>query len=299
MVCIPSFFFLSSSDLSVNERNQWMNQKGVFSQVLLFHCSLSFFILFMDGFLVLKFWDKWLWTLNDCLWCFHIYFVEKAGENLEETFCCYFFSWCWKESLFKKKKRNYCGKTFSPSSSCKLSSKRGSMWLNHVNIFPTLAWSQGWAGAGFQHGFLSSTPSTEYNLQGKELGICLFIYLGGICFLTNILDDFLWSSKFGCCMIQFSSVAQSCPTLCDPMNCSTPGLPVYHQLPESTQTHVHSVGDAIQPSHPLSSPSPPVLSLSQHQGLFKWVSSPHQVAKVLEFQLQHQSFQWTPRADLL
>ena len=95
-----------------------------------------------------------------------------------------------------------------------------------------------------------------------------------------------------------SSVAQSCPTLCDPMNRSTPGLPVHHQLPEPTQTHVHRVSDAIQPSHPLSSPSPPTFNLSQHQGLFKWVSSSHQVAKVLEFQLQHQSFQWTPRSDL-
>ena len=96
-----------------------------------------------------------------------------------------------------------------------------------------------------------------------------------------------------------SSFAQSCPTLCDPMDCSTPGLPVHHQLPEFTQSHVHWVSDAIQPSHPLSSPSPPTLSLSQHQGLFKWVSSSHQVAKVLEFQLQHQSFQWIFRADLL
>ena len=91
--------------------------------------------------------------------------------------------------------------------------------------------------------------------------------------------------------VQFSSVAQSCPTLCDPMNCSTPGLPVHHQLLDFTQTHVHRVSDAIQPSHPLSSPSPPDLDLSQHEGLFKWVSSSHQVAKVLEFQPQHQSFQ--------
>ena len=98
--------------------------------------------------------------------------------------------------------------------------------------------------------------------------------------------------------LQFSSVAQSCPTLCDPMNCSMPALPVNHQLPGSTQTHVRLVGDAIQPSHPLSSPSPPALNLSQHQGLFKWVSSSHQVAKLLEFQLQHQSFQWKPRTDL-
>ena len=77
------------------------------------------------------------------------------------------------------------------------------------------------------------------------------------------------------------------------MNCSTPGLPVHYQLPEPTQTHVHWVGDAIQPSHPLSSPSPPAPNLSQHQGIFQWVSSSHQVAKALEFQLQHQSFQWT------
>ena len=91
---------------------------------------------------------------------------------------------------------------------------------------------------------------------------------------------------------QFSSVAQSCLTLCDPMNCSMPGLPVHQQLPESTQTHVHWVGDAIQPSHPLLSPSPPALNLSQHQGLFKWVTSSNHVAKVWEFQLQHQSHQW-------
>ena len=99
--------------------------------------------------------------------------------------------------------------------------------------------------------------------------------------------------------VQFSSVAQSCLTLCDPMNNSMPGLPVHHQLLESTQTHVLLVSDAIQPSHPLSSPSPPVLNLSQHQGLFQWVSSLHQVAKELEFQLQHQFFQWIPRTDLL
>ena len=85
--------------------------------------------------------------------------------------------------------------------------------------------------------------------------------------------------------VQFNSVTQSCPTLCNPMNCSTPGLPVHHQLPEFTQTHVHRVGDAIQPSHPLSSPSPPAPSPSQHQSLFQRVKSLHQVAKVLEFQL--------------
>ena len=82
-------------------------------------------------------------------------------------------------------------------------------------------------------------------------------------------------------------------------DCSTPGFPVHHQLLELAQTHVHRGGDAIQPSHPLSSPSPPAFNLSQHQGLFQWVSSLHQVAKVLEFQLQHQSFQWIFRTDFL
>ena len=84
--------------------------------------------------------------------------------------------------------------------------------------------------------------------------------------------------------VQFSSVAQSSLTVCDPMNCSMPGLPVHHQLPEFTQTHVHWVGDAFQPSYPLSSPSSPVPNPAQHQSLFQWVNSSHEVAKVLEFQ---------------
>ena len=97
----------------------------------------------------------------------------------------------------------------------------------------------------------------------------------------------------------FTSVAQSCPTLCNPMDCSTPGLPVHRQFPEFIQTHVHWVSDAIQPSHPVLSPSPPAFNLSQHQGLFKWVSFSHPVAKVLEFQLHHQSFQRIFRTDFL
>ena len=99
--------------------------------------------------------------------------------------------------------------------------------------------------------------------------------------------------------IKFSSVAQSCLTLCNPVDCSTPGFPVHHQLPEPTQTHVHRIGDAIQPSHPLLSPSPPAFNLSQHQGLFQWVGSSHQEAKVLKPQLQDQSFQWIFRTDFL
>ena len=98
---------------------------------------------------------------------------------------------------------------------------------------------------------------------------------------------------------QFSSVAQSCLTLCEPMDCSTPGFPVHHWLPELAQTHVHGAGDAIWPSHPLLSPSLPALNLSQHQGLFRWVSSSQWVVKVLELQLQHQSFQWIFRTDFL
>ena len=126
----------------------------------------------------------------------------------------------------------------------------------------------------------------------------LLLYLEG---LIRIQYTYRCSQKlnFNSKHQSVSSVAQSCLTLCDPMNCSTPGLPVHHQLPESTQTHVHWVGDAIQPSHPLSSPCPPAVNISQHQGLFKWVSTSHQVAKVLELQLQNQSFQWTLRTDLL
>ena len=107
---------------------------------------------------------------------------------------------------------------------------------------------------------------------------------------SNTLKSF----KFCCC-----SVAQLCPTLWDPMDCSMPGFSVLHYLPEFVQTHVHWVSDAIQPSHPLSSPSPPALNLSQHPDLFQWVSSLHQVAKVLKLQLQHQSFQWIFRVDFL
>ena len=110
------------------------------------------------------------------------------------------------------------------------------------------------------------------------------------------LEYFLYIQISG---YQFSSVTQSCPTLSDPMDCSTPGFPVNHQLLELAQTHVHQVDDAIQPSHPLLSASPPAFNLSQHQGLFQRVSSSHQLSKVLEFQLQRQSFQWIFRTDFL
>ena len=111
---------------------------------------------------------------------------------------------------------------------------------------------------------------------GCALGFC------STCFSPLILTA---NSQSGGYSVQFSSVTQSCPTLCHPMNCSMPGLPVHHQLLEFTQTHVHRVADVIQPSHPLSSPSSPAPNPSQHQSLFQWVNSSHEVAKVLEFQL--------------
>ena len=120
--------------------------------------------------------------------------------------------------------------------------------------------------------------------------------------MVHVAQSFCWLpcvSFFPFSSVQFSSVAQSCPTLCDPMNGSTPGLPVHHHLPEFTQTHVHRVCDAIQSSHPRSSPSPPGPNPPQHQRLFQWVNSSHEVAKVLESQPQHHSFQRNPRVDLL
>ena len=122
-------------------------------------------------------------------------------------------------------------------------------------------------------------------LEGKWKFLCQINYRNASYFKQVTSRRFIMS-------IQFSSVTQLCLTPCDIMDCSMQGLPVHHQLSEFTQTHVCWVGDAIQPSHPLLSPSPPTFNLSQHQGLFKWVSSLHQVAKLLEFQLQHQSFQW-------
>ena len=115
----------------------------------------------------------------------------------------------------------------------------------------------------------------------------LYLKNAEVSLATSVLAT-KWDTRLS---VQFSSVIQSCPTLCDPMDCSTPGLPVHHQFPEYTQIHVHHDSDAIQPAHPLSSPCPPAFNLSQNQGLFQRVSSSHQVARVLEFQLQHQSFQ--------
>ena len=109
----------------------------------------------------------------------------------------------------------------------------------------------------------------------------------------------IWATRETFYTFQFSSVTQSYPALCNPMDCCTPGFLVHHQLQKLAQTHVRWVSDSIQPSHSLSSPSPPAFNLSQHQGLFQWVSSSYQVAKVSEFQLQHQSFQWIFGTDFL
>ena len=120
--------------------------------------------------------------------------------------------------------------------------------------------------------------------------------------ITGLPDTNLWLFLKWCKRKKSQSVQFSLSVVSNslqPMNHSMPGLPVHHQLPESTQTHVHWVSDAIQPFHPQSSPSPHALNLSQHQAVFQWVSSSHQVAKVLEFQLQHQSYQWTPRTGLV
>ena len=138
------------------------------------------------------------------------------------------------------------------------------------------------------------------NLYGRILNIILIPtkYKRGIT-MTKWNLYFIKINCISILSVQFSSVTQSCLTLCYPINHGTPGLPVHHQLWEFIQTHVHRVGDAIQPSHLLSSPSPPTPNPSQHQGVFQWVSCLHEVAKVLEFQLQHQFFQWTPRTDLL
>ena len=128
------------------------------------------------------------------------------------------------------------------------------------------------------------------------------VSLGMFYFLTKIkiiviISSFSmkWKNQRRCCC----SVAKSCPTLCVSMDWSKPGFPVLHHPPEFGQIHVHWVSDTFQTPHPLLLPSPPALNLSQHQGLLQWVSSLHQVVKVLDLQLQHQSFQWIFRVDFL
>ena len=129
-----------------------------------------------------------------------------------------------------------------------------------------------------------------WDSPGKNTGVCSHALLQGIFPTQSWNPHFLHLLHCRPILLptvqfRFNSVTQSCLTLCDPMDCSTPGLPVHHQLPELTQTHVHRVGDAIQPSHPLSAPSPHAFNLSQHQGIFQRLSSSHLVAKLFEFQL--------------
>ena len=139
---------------------------------------------------------------------------------------------------------------------------------------------------------VGSVPRSDRSRRGGHGNLLQFSCLENAMSLAGL-------QSIGSQRVQFTSVDQSYPTLCDPMNCSTPGLPVHHQLPEFTQTRVYWIADAIQPSHPLSSPSPPTPNPSQHQSLFQLVNSSHEVVKILEFQLQHHSFQRNPRADLL
>ena len=129
--------------------------------------------------------------------------------------------------------------------------------------------------------------------SGIEHKSLMFLALAGVFFTTSAT----WEAPYH--IISSVQTLSPIPTLYNPMDCSTPGFPVHHQLLELAQTHVHWVSDAIQSSHPLSSPFPPAFNLSQHQGLFQWVSVLHQVARVLELQFQHKSFQWIFRTDFL
>ena len=157
-----------------------------------------------------------------------------------------------------------------------------------INIIPKGRWSKGMEENSkiiiFRHNiYLFPLGPGQYVKITIMLTIWLKLFpissMPLICWYKYL---FLFVPNFNLSSVQSLNYVR----LCDPMNHSTPGLPVYHQLPEFTQTHAHWVGDAIQPSHPLSSPSPPAPNPSQHQGLFQWVNSSHEVAKVLEFQLQ-------------
>ena len=145
--------------------------------------------------------------------------------------------------------------------------------LQHHSSKASILWHSAFFTVQLLHPYMTTGKPialTRRNFVGKVMSLLLNM-------LSSLVITFLPRSE--------SEVAQSCPTLCDPMNSSMPGLPVHHHLPEFTQTHVHRVGDAIQPSHPLSFPSPPAPNPSQHQSLFQSVNSSHEVAKVLEFQL--------------
>ena len=152
-----------------------------------------------------------------------------------------------------------------------------------------------WEAVTGQSEFICGEAKYIPGLRGKNFNDFVMIFNTPQLIKKTLPLLFLsWDLLPSCC-----SVAESCLALCDPMDCSTPGFPVFHCVLEFAQTHVHWVSDAIQPSHPLLSPSPPAFNLSWHQGLFQQVSSSHQVAEVLELQLQHQSSQWIFRVDFL
>ena len=170
--------------------------------------------------------------------------------------------------------------------------------LQHHSSTASILWLSAFFIVQLSHPYMTTGKTialTRWTFVGKVMSL-LFNMLSRLVvikplWLSGSWKSFLYSSVYSCHLflispasIQFSSVAQSCPTLCDPMNRSTPGFPVHHQLLGLTQTHIHWVSDAIQPSHPLSSPSPPAPNPSQHQSLFQWVNSSHEVAKVPEFQ---------------
>ena len=160
-------------------------------------------------------------------------------------------------------------------------------YTQYVSKFGKL--SRGHKIGEHQFSFQSKGRAMTKNAQ-TTIQLCSFHMLARLCSKSFKLGfSSMWTEIFH--MYQFRSVTQSCPTFCDPMDCCTPGFPILHQLVELAQTHIHQVDDAIQPSHPLSSPSSPAFNLFQHQGLFKWVRFSHQVDKVLEFHIQHQSFQ--------
>ena len=133
-------------------------------------------------------------------------------------------------------------------------------------------------------------PEKTKTLIWKD--ICTPMFIAAVLTIAKTLEQPTYKYIY-CC-----SVAQPCPTLCNCMDCSTPGLPIPHRLLDFAQAHVHRISDAVQPSHPLTPSSPSALNLSQHQGLFQWVICLYQMAKILERKLQHQSFQWLIRVDL-
>ena len=154
-------------------------------------------------------------------------------------------------------------------------------WLIRLSLWRWAFDNLGMTGTWFQIPSQGAWARWLVLSLGKDMCLSLLTYIQ----LSNSFWALTVCHVLKQTSVQFSSVTQSCLTLCDPMNRSKPGLPVHHQLPEFTQTHVHRVSDAIQPSHPLSSPSPPALNPSQHQSLFQWANSSHEVAKVLEHQL--------------